>query len=172
MVSPFEIRWLPASISSSTFCGSSAFVLQDVVSRVQPLRPTRGAVCLASDLVSESWRVPVLRFASAGWTPRRALLPRKRPFFARCRERLELRARSPWAKTVAHFDKLLCLPARRSKPVLPSERRSPERGTIEQTRTGRPTQVAQADGWRSFSRRLLWGGVASRSGGGLHGPLA
>src|SRR3954453_377298 len=61
MVSPFEIRWLPASISSRTFCGSSAFVLQGVVSRVQPLSPTRGAVCPASDLVSESWRVPVLR---------------------------------------------------------------------------------------------------------------
>jgi len=77
---------------------------------------------------------PALRFASAGWTPRRALLPRKRPFCARCRERLGLRARSPWGKTVAHFDKLLCLPARRSKPVLPSERRGPERGTIEQQR--------------------------------------
>src|SRR4051812_15043752 len=61
MVSPFEIRLLPASLSSSTFCGSSAFVLQGVVSRVQPLSPTRGAVCPASDLVSESWRVPVLR---------------------------------------------------------------------------------------------------------------
>src|SRR3954471_4054098 len=134
MASPFEIRWLPASLSSSTFCGSSAFVLQGIVSRVQPLSPTRGAVCPASDLVSESWRVPVLRFLSAGWTPRRALLPRKRPFFARCRERLGLRARPPWGKTVAHFDKLLCLPAQRSKPMLPSERRGPERGTIEQTR--------------------------------------
>src|SRR5205823_2343475 len=57
LVFPFEIRWLPASISSSTFCGSSAFVLQGVVSRVQPLSPTRGAVCPASDLLSESWRV-------------------------------------------------------------------------------------------------------------------
>jgi len=61
MVSPFEICRQPASISSSTFYGSSAFVLQGVVSRVQPLIPTRGAVCPASDLVSESWRVPVLR---------------------------------------------------------------------------------------------------------------
>jgi hypothetical protein len=172
MVSPFEIRRQPASISSSTFCGSSAFVLQGVVSRVQPLSPTRRAFCPASDLVSESWRVPVLRFASAGWTSRRALLPRKRPFFARCRERLGLRARSPWGKTVAHFDKLLCLPARRSKPVLPSERRGPERGTIEQTKTGRPTQVAQADGWRSFKGRRPLVVLASRSGGGLHGPLA
>ena len=75
-------------------------------------------------------------------------------------------------KTVAHFDKLLCLPARRSKPVLPSERRSPERGTIEQTKTGRPTQVAQADGWRSFKRRRPLVVLASGSGGGLHGPLA
>src|SRR4051812_25521715 len=134
MVSPFEIRRQPASISSSTFCGSSAFVLQGVVSRVQPLSPTRGAVCPASDRLSESWRGRGLCFASAGWTPRRALLPRNRPFFARCQERLELRVRPPWGKTVAHFDKLLCLPARRSKPVLPSERRSPERGTIEQQR--------------------------------------
>jgi hypothetical protein len=172
MVSTFEIRWLPASVSSSTVCGGSAFVLQGVVSRVQPLRPTRGAVCPASDLVSESWRLPVLHFASAGWTPRRALLPRNRPFFARCRERLELRARPPWGKTVAYFDKLLCLPARRSKPVLPSERHGPEHGTIEQTRTGRPTQVAQADGWRSFKRRRPMVVLASGSGGGLHGPLA
>src|SRR4051812_26674196 len=66
MVSPFEIRLLPASLSSSTFCGSSAFVLQGVVSRVQPLSPTRGAVCPASDLVSESWRVPVLRSRPQG----------------------------------------------------------------------------------------------------------
>src|SRR4051794_35651509 len=172
MGSPFEIRRQTASISSSTFCGSSAFVLQGVLSRVQPLRPTRGVVCPASDLLSESWRVPVLRFASAGWMPRRALLPRKRPFFAHCQERLELRARPPWGKTVAHFDKLLCLPARRSKPVLPSERRGPKRGTIEQTKTGRPTQVAQADGWRSFKRRRLLVVLASRSSGGLHGPLA
>jgi hypothetical protein len=172
MVSTFEIRWLPASLSSSIFCGSSAFVLQGVVSHVPSLSPTRGAVCPASDRLSESWRVQVLRFASAGWTPRRVFLPRKRPFFARCRERLELRARPPWGKTVAHFDKLLCLPARRSKPVLPSERRGPERGTIEQTKTGRPTQVAQADGWRSFKRRRPMVVLASGSGGGLHGPLA
>src|SRR3954463_4929212 len=172
MVSPFEIRRQPASISSSTFCGSSAFVLQGVVSRVQPLSPTRGAVCPASDRLSESWRVRGLCFASAGWTPRRALLPRNRPFFARCQERLELRARPPWGKTVAHFDKLLCLPARRAKPVLLFERRGPERGTIEQTKTGRPTQVAQADGWRSIKRRRPLVVLASGSGGGLHGPLA
>src|ERR1700751_3202980 len=104
MASLFEIRQQPASLSSRAFCSSSAFVLQGVVSRVQVLSPTRGALCPASDLLSESWRVPVLRPASAGWTPRRALLPRKRPFFARCQERLGLRSRSPWGKTVAHFD--------------------------------------------------------------------
>ena len=75
-------------------------------------------------------------------------------------------------KTVAHFDKLLCLPARRSKPVLLFERRGSERGTIEQTKTGRPTQVAQADGWRSFKRRRPLVILASGSGGGLHGPRA
>ena len=111
-------------------------------------------------------------FASAGWTPRGDLLPKKRSFFVCCQERLGLRAKVAMGKTVAHFDKLLCLPARRSKPVLPSERRGPERGTIEQTKTGRPTQVAQADGWRSFKRRRPLVVLASGSGGGLHGPLA
>src|SRR5947208_15268374 len=100
MVSPFEIRRQPASISSSTFCGSSAFVLQGVVSRVQPLSPTRGAVCLASDLVSESWRVPVLRLASAGWTPGGALLPRSRPYYVRGQRGLGLRAVSGWEERV------------------------------------------------------------------------
>src|SRR3954462_5452354 len=93
-------------------------------------------------------------------------------FFERCQERLWLRARPPRGRTVAHFGKLLCLPVRRSKPVLPSERRGPERGTIEQTKAGRPTQVAQADGWRSFKRRRPLVVLASGSGGGLHGPLA
>ena len=93
-------------------------------------------------------------------------------FFERCRERLWLRARPPRGRAVAHFEKRLCLPPRRSKPVLPFERRGPERGTIEQTKTGRPTQVAQADGWRSFKRRRPLVVLASGSGGGLHGPLA
>src|SRR4051812_47089289 len=145
MVSPFEIRRQSASISSSTFCGSSAFVLQGVVSRVQPLRPTRGAVCPASDLVSESWRLPVLHFASASWTPRRAHLPRKRPFFARCRERLGLRARRSGGKTVAHFDKLLCLPARRSKPVLPSPSAA-ARSVVQLSNKDRPSNPSRSSG--------------------------
>jgi hypothetical protein len=49
---------------------------------------------------------------------------------------------------------------------------SPERGEIERTRRGRPTQVAQADGWRSIKRSRPLADVASRSGGGLRGPLA
>ena len=93
-------------------------------------------------------------------------------FFERCRERLWLRARPPRGRAVAHFEKRLCLPPRRSKPVLPFERRGPERGTIEQTKTGRPTQVAQADGWRSFKRWRPLVVLASGSSGGLHGPLA
>src|SRR5947208_3368751 len=145
MVSPFEIRRQPASISSSTFCGSSAFVLQGVVSRVQPLSPTRGAVCLASDLVSESWRVPVLRFASAGWTPRRALLPRKRPFFVRCRQRLGLRARPPWAKPLhtstsfyafQHGDPNRCCPpsaAARSVVQLSKQRQAVQPKSLKRT---------------------------------------
>lgn len=54
--------------------------------------------------------------------------------------RLPLAHRSRGSRTVAHFEKRLCLPARRSRPALPFERRSPERGTIAQTKTGRPTQ--------------------------------
>src|SRR3954466_454060 len=93
-------------------------------------------------------------------------------FFERCRERLWLRARPLRGRAVAHFEKRLCLPARRSKPVLPFEPRGSERGTIEETKTGRPTQVAQADGWRSFERRRSWVGIVSRSRRSLHGSLA
>lgn len=64
----------------------------------------------------------------------------------RLEARLWLRARSPRGEAVAHFEKRLCLPARKSRPTYPFERRGSERGTINQTRTGRPTQVAQADG--------------------------
>jgi hypothetical protein len=91
----------------------------------------------------------------------------ERSFFQRCRERMRLRARLSRGMIIAHFEKRLCLPARRSRPVLPFDRRGPECGTIEQTKTGRPTQVAQADGWRSFRRLWPLAVFASRGGGGL-----
>jgi hypothetical protein len=172
MVSPFEIHRQPASISSSTFCGSSAFILQGVVSRVQPLSPTRGAVCPASDLVSESWWVPNLRFASAGWTPCRVLLPQEAVF-------LRPLPGAPRASSEVAVGQNRCTLRQASMPSSTAvqtgvafERRGPERGTIEQTKTGRPTQVAQADGWRSFKRRRPLVVLASGSSGGLHGPLA
>jgi len=172
MVSSFERRRKPAIVSSITFCGSLAFILQSAVSRVRPANLARGAACSAGDL---SPRVGLSRFGISRLSVGRRMESACTGgglFFERCRERHWLRARPPRGRTVARFEKRLCLPARRSRPVVPFERRGPERGTIEQTKTGRPTQVAQADGWRSIKRRRPLVVVASGSGGGLHGPRA
>jgi len=50
-----------------------------------------------------------------------------------------LRARLPSGKTVAHFEIHLCQPTFWSRAALPFDQPGPDRGTIQETKPGRPT---------------------------------
>jgi hypothetical protein len=164
MVDLFGNRRQPASI----FCWGSPFVLQSTVSRVRKVNPTRAAACLASDHFSERLREPVSlsrvrKLGAAQELPSSGSALSSSVAGRICDSEPGSREAEPLLTSKSVYG----LPARRSRSVLSFDRRVPERGTIEQTKTGRPTQVAQADGWRSFRRSWPLAVFASRSSGGL-----